>query len=67
VLKEKVNIWQIARFRVLIPIQVARSLLRLINYTMSVMVSKRNLPSNRQCDDTMRRVRKLSPEDNNFG
>jgi putative ABC transport system permease protein len=58
--------------RVLIPIQVARSLFTApnINYTMSVMVSNKELLD--QAIDhaviTMRNVRKLSPvRDNNFG
>jgi putative ABC transport system permease protein len=58
--------------RVLIPIQVARSLFTApnINYTMSVMVSNKELLD--QALDhaiiTMRNVRKLSPvRDNNFG
>ncbi|MFT7165126.1 MAG: putative ABC transport system permease protein, partial [Flavobacterium sp.] len=58
--------------RVLIPIQVARSLFTApnINYTMSVMVSKKELLD--QAIDhatiTMRNVRKLAPiKDNNFG
>ncbi|CAM2771640.1 ABC transporter permease [Flavobacterium frigoris] len=58
--------------RVLIPIQVARSLFTApnINYTMSIMVSNKELLD--QAIDhaiiTMRNVRKLSPvRDNNFG
>jgi len=58
--------------RVLIPIQVARSLFTApnINYTMSIMVSNSELLD--QAIDhaviTMRNVRKLSPvRDNNFG
>jgi putative ABC transport system permease protein len=58
--------------RVLIPIQIARSLFTApnINYTMSIMVSNKNLLD--QALDhaiiTMRNVRKLSPvRDNNFG
>ncbi|MFT7335360.1 MAG: putative ABC transport system permease protein [Porticoccaceae bacterium] len=58
--------------RVLIPIQLARSLFTApnINYTMSVMVTKKELLG--QAIDnatiTMRNVRKLSPaKDNNFG
>jgi putative ABC transport system permease protein len=58
--------------RVLIPIQLARSLFTApnINYTMSVMVTKKELLE--QAIDnatiTMRNVRKLSPiKDNNFG
>jgi putative ABC transport system permease protein len=58
--------------RVLIPIQVARSLFTApnINYTMSVMVSNKEL-LDKAIDHaviTMRSVRKLSPvRDNNFG
>ncbi|WP_035663750.1 ABC transporter permease [Flavobacterium sp. ACAM 123] len=58
--------------RVLIPIQVARSLFTApnINYTMSVMVSNKEL-LDKAIDHaiiTMRNVRKLSPvRDNNFG
>ncbi len=58
--------------RVLIPIQVARSLFTAprINYTMSVMVSNKEL-LDQAIDNatiTMRGVRKLSPvKDNNFG
>tara|TARA_R110000868_G_scaffold99653_4_gene274199 strand:- start:1527 stop:2768 length:1242 start_codon:yes stop_codon:yes gene_type:complete len=58
--------------RVLIPIQVARSLFTApnINYTMSIMVSKKELLDQAidNATSTMRRVRKLSPlKDNNFG
>lgn len=58
--------------RVLIPIQVARSLFTAprINYTMSVMVSKKEILDQAidNANSTMRRVRKLSPiKDNNFG
>jgi putative ABC transport system permease protein len=58
--------------RVLIPIQLARSLFTApnINYTMSVMVTKKEL-LDQAIDNatiTMRNVRKLSPvKDNNFG
>lgn len=58
--------------RVLIPIQLARSLFTApnINYTMSVMVSKKEL-LDQAIDNatiTMRNVRKLSPvKENNFG
>jgi putative ABC transport system permease protein len=58
--------------RVLIPIQLARSLFTApnINYTMSVMVSNKEL-LDQAIDNatiTMRNVRKLSPvKDNNFG
>lgn len=58
--------------RVLIPIQVARSLFSVprINYTISTMVDKKELLE--QAVDnatvTMRQIRKLNPvEDNNFG
>lgn len=57
--------------RVLIPIQVARSLFTApnINYTMSIMVSQKEM-LNQAIDNatgTMRRVRKLNPvKDNNF-
>lgn len=58
--------------RVLIPIQVARSLFTApnINYTMSVMVAKKEFLDQAidNANSTMRRVRKLSPiKDNNFG
>ncbi|MDR6846611.1 ABC transporter permease [Flavobacterium granuli] len=58
--------------RVLIPIQVARSLFTApnINYTLSVMVGKKELLDQAidNANSTMRRVRKLSPiKDNNFG
>ena len=58
--------------RILIPIQVARSMFTAprINYTMSVMVSKKELLEQAidNAISTMRRVRKLSPvKDNNFG
>lgn len=58
--------------RVLIPIQVARSLFTApnINYTISIMVSKKELLDEAidNATSTMRRVRKLSPvRDNNFG
>jgi putative ABC transport system permease protein len=58
--------------RVLIPIQLARSLFTApnINYTMSVMVTKKEL-LDQAIDNatiTMRNVRKLRPsKDNNFG
>ena len=57
--------------RVLIPIQVARSLFTApnINYTLSVMVGKKELLDQAidNANSTMRRVRKLSPiKDNNF-
>lgn len=58
--------------RVLIPIQVVRSLFTApnINYTVSVMVDKKELLDHAidQANSTMRRVRKLSPvKENNFG
>ncbi|WP_445454060.1 ABC transporter permease [Flavobacterium sp. 25HG05S-40] len=58
--------------RMLIPIQVARSMFSMpnINYTVSTMIEKNEL-LNEAVDDaiiTMRKVRKLNPvEDNNFG
>ncbi|MEG0848629.1 ABC transporter permease [Flavobacterium plurextorum] len=73
VLKEKGSTFGNSQdLRVLIPIQVARSLFTApnINYTMSVMVSKKELLDQAVDDATsvMRRVRKLSPvQDNNFG
>ncbi len=73
VLKEKGSTFGNSQdLRVLLPIQLARSLFSApnINYTMSVMVSKKEL-LNQAIDNavsTMRRVRKLSPvKDNNFG
>jgi putative ABC transport system permease protein len=73
VLKEKGSTFGNSQdLRVLIPIQVARSLFTAprINYTMSVMVSKKEI-LDQAIDNalsTMRRVRKLSPiKDNNFG
>ena len=58
--------------RVLIPIQVARSLFTApnINYQVSVMVSKKELldPAVDNAMLNMRQIRKLSPvQDNNFG
>ena len=73
VLKEKGSTFGNSQdLRVLIPIQVARSLFTApnINYTMSVMVKKDAL-LNEAVDDatlTMRRVRKLNPvQEANFG
>lgn len=73
VLKEKGSTFGNSQdLRILIPIQVARSLFTApnINYTISVMVSKKE-PLDEAVDNatcTMRRVRKLSPvRDNNFG
>ncbi|MCD0471207.1 ABC transporter permease [Flavobacterium sp. JAS] len=73
VLKEKGSTFGHSQdLRVLIPIQVARSLFTApsINYTVSVMVSKKELLDQAidNATSTMRRVRKLSPvRDNNFG
>jgi putative ABC transport system permease protein len=73
VLKEKGSTFGNSQdLRVLIPIQVARSLFTApnINYTMSVMVSKKEFLDDAvdNAISTMRRVRKLSPvRDNNFG
>ncbi|UFH35449.1 ABC transporter permease [Flavobacterium acetivorans] len=73
VLKEKGSTFGNSQdLRVLIPIQVARSLFTAprINYTISVMVSKKELLDQAidNANSTMRRVRKLSPiKDNNFG
>ena len=73
VLKEKGSTFGNSQdLRVLIPIQVARSLFTAprINYTMSVMVSKKEILDQAidNATSTMRRVRKLSPmKDNNFG
>lgn len=73
VLKEKGSTFGNSQdLRVLIPIQVARSLFTApnINYTMSVMVAKKELLDQAidNATSTMRRVRKLSPvRDNNFG
>jgi putative ABC transport system permease protein len=72
VLKEKGSTFGNSQdLRVLIPIQVARSLFTAprINYTMSVMVGKKELLDEAidNANSTMRRVRKLSPvKDNNF-
>jgi len=73
VLKEKGSTFGNSQdLRVLIPIQVARSLFTApdINYSMSVMVDKKELLNQavESANSTMRRVRKLSPvKDNNFG
>lgn len=73
VLKEKGSTFGNSQdLRVLIPIQVARSLFTApnINYTISVMVSKKEVLDEAidNATSTMRRVRKLSPvRDNNFG
>lgn len=72
VLKEKGSTFGNSQdLRVLIPIQVARSLFTApnINYTMSVMVSQKEILEEAidNANSTMRRVRKLSPiKDNNF-
>jgi putative ABC transport system permease protein len=72
VLKEKGSTFGNSQdLRVLIPIQVARSLFTAprINYTMSVIVGKKELLDEAidNANSTMRRVRKLSPvKDNNF-
>jgi putative ABC transport system permease protein len=72
VLKEKGSTFGNSQdLRVLIPIQVARSLFTApnINYTLSVMVGKKELLDQAidYANSTMRRVRKLSPiKDNNF-
>ncbi|WP_166426973.1 ABC transporter permease [Flavobacterium psychrotolerans] len=73
VLKEKGSTFGNSQdLRVLIPIQVARSLFTApdINYTVSVMVDKKELlnQATDEANNMMRRVRKLSPiKDNNFG
>ncbi|WP_291285525.1 ABC transporter permease [Flavobacterium sp.] len=73
VLKEKGSTFGNSQdLRVLIPIQVARSLFTApkINYTISVMVSKKELLDEAvdNATSTMRRVRKLSPvRESNFG
>jgi putative ABC transport system permease protein len=72
VLKEKGSTFGNSQdLRVLIPIQVARSLFTApnINYTMSVMVAQKEMLDQAidNANSTMRRVRKLSPvKDNNF-
>lgn len=72
VLKEKGSTFGNSQdLRVLIPIQVARSLFTApnINYTMSVMVAKKEMLDEAidNATSTMRRIRKLSPiKDNNF-
>ncbi|MDX6191057.1 ABC transporter permease [Flavobacterium sp. Fl-318] len=73
VLKEKGSTFGNSQdLRVLIPIQVARSLFTTpnINYTISAMVSKKEFLDEAvdNATSTMRRVRKLSPvRDSNFG
>ena len=73
VLKEKGSTFGNSQdLRVLIPIQVARSLFTApnINYTMSVMVTKEALLNEAvdNANNMMRRVRKLNPvQENNFG
>ena len=72
VLKEKGSTFGNSQdLRVLIPIQLARSLFTApkINYTVSVMVGKKEILDQAidNATSTMRRVRKLSPvKDNNF-
>lgn len=72
VLKEKGSTFGNSQdLRVLIPIQLARSLFTApnINYTLSVMVAKKEFLDEAidNANSTMRRVRKLSPvQDNNF-
>lgn len=72
VLKEKGSTFGNSQdLRVLIPIQVARSLFTKpsINYSLSVMVGKKDLLGEAidNATITMRRIRKLSPvQDNNF-
>lgn len=72
VLKEKGSTFGNSQdLRVLIPIQVARSLFTApqINYTMSIMVAKKELLDQAidNANNTMRKVRKLSPvKENNF-
>ena len=73
VLKEKGSTFGNSRdLRVLIPIQVARSLFTApnINYAMSIMVAKENLLDEAvdNAGNIMRRIRKLNPvQENNFG
>ena len=73
VLKEKGSTFGNSQdLRVLIPIQVARSLFTApnINYSMSMMASKEALLDEavNNAEITMRRIRKLNPvQDNNFG
>jgi putative ABC transport system permease protein len=72
ILKEKGSTFGNSQdLRVLIPIQVARSLFTApnINYTMSIMVAQKEMLDQAidNANSTMRRVRKLSPvKDNNF-
>ncbi len=72
VLKEKGSTFGNSQdLRVLIPIQVARSLFTApnINYTISVMVAQKEMLDQAidNANNTMRRVRKLNPvQDNNF-
>ncbi|HMI07469.1 MAG TPA: ABC transporter permease [Flavobacterium sp.] len=73
VLKEKGSTFGNSQdLRVMIPIQVARSIFTApnINYTISTMIDKKELIDQAvdHANSTMRRVRKLNPvEDNNFG
>jgi putative ABC transport system permease protein len=72
VLKEKGSTFGNSQdLRVLIPIQLARSLFTApnINYTLSVMVDKKDFLDGAidNANSTMRRIRKLNPiQDNNF-
>ncbi|SHG47297.1 putative ABC transport system permease protein [Flavobacterium fluvii] len=72
VLKEKGSTFGNSQdLRVLIPVQVARSLFTApnINYTISVMVAQKEMLDQAidDANNTMRRVRKLNPvQDNNF-
>lgn len=72
VLKEKGSTFGNSQdLRVLIPIQVARSLFTApnINYTISIMVNQKEMLDQAidDANNTMRRVRKLNPvQDNNF-
>jgi putative ABC transport system permease protein len=73
ILKEKGSTFGNSQdLRILIPIQVARSLFSQpgINYTLSTMVDKKELLDQAidQATMTMRQIRKLNPvEENNFG
>jgi putative ABC transport system permease protein len=73
VLKEKGSTFGNSQdLRVLIPIQVARSLFTApkINYTMSIMATQKEMLDDAidDANNIMRRVRKLNPvQDNNFG
>jgi putative ABC transport system permease protein len=73
ILKEKGSTFGNSQdLRMMIPIQVARSLFSApnINYSLSAMVDKKELLDEAvdQAQQTMRRIRKLNPiEENNFG